>query len=183
MNRRKKIAMASLVAAGLSCSSYLYAQDMMFGTPADVDYAEQLWSAMVDKGLAGPGATHSILTEGTEPHGLFEVFYSSASVSGHTGTMLVKRNYGFPEKTGEEVAEDYDGNIRATTVMFRREAGYDPDNDDWFWAMFMPDGTVGQNEMGMSLAGQVAKGMDVGCIACHTNAEGDDYVFTSNAVN
>jgi len=66
--------------------------------------------------------------------------------------------------------------------MFRREAGYDADNGDWFWAMFMADGTVGKNGMGMRLAGRVAKGMDEGCIACHTAADGDDYVFTSNAI-
>jgi hypothetical protein len=31
---------------------------------------------------------------------------------------------------------------------------------------------------GMQLAGRVAKGADEGCIACHTGAAGDDYVFT-----
>jgi hypothetical protein len=34
----------------------------------------------------------------------------------------------------------------------------------------------------MRLAGQVAKGMDVGCIACHSNADGADFVFGSNAL-
>ncbi len=58
----------------------------------------------------------------------------------------------------------------------RREEGYDTDNNDWFWTLFVPNGTVGKNEMDMQLAGRVAKGMDVGCIARHTGA--DDYVFT-----
>jgi hypothetical protein len=64
--------------------------------------------------------------------------------------------------------------------MFRREAGYDEDNQNWFWAKFLPDGTLDKNPKGMMLAGQVAKGADVGCIACHSNAGGDDYVFTAD---
>jgi hypothetical protein len=29
----------------------------------------------------------------------------------------------------------------------------------------------------MSLAGRVAKGMDMGCIACHKGAKDNDYLF------
>ena len=65
--------------------------------------------------------------------------------------------------------------LGAITVMFRREAGYDDDNADWFWAKFLPDGSLDKNAMGGSLAGRVAKGMDTGCIACHSGE--DDYVF------
>jgi hypothetical protein len=33
----------------------------------------------------------------------------------------------------------------------------------------------------MSLAGLVGKDADAGCIACHQNAGGDDYIFTTDA--
>ncbi len=70
--------------------------------------------------------------------------------------------------------------LGAISVMFRREAGYDDDNQDWFWVKYLPDGSLYNNAMGGSLAGRIAKGMDAGCIACHS-AE-DDYVFTSDAI-
>ena len=30
------------------------------------------------------------------------------------------------------------------------------------------------------MAGRVAKGMDMGCIACHKGAKDDDYVFVND---
>jgi len=180
MMKVKSMLAASALFAGFVASTAAPAQDMMFGTEADAGYAALLWSAMVEKNLAGPDAVHSSLALGTEPHGLFEVFYASANIDGHTGELVVKRNYGTADE--DEVAANYDGLLRAITVMFRREDGYDADNKNWFWTMFMPDGTVGKNEAGMQLAGRVAKGMDVGCLACHSAADGDDYIFTSNAI-
>jgi len=59
----------------------------------------------------------------------------------------------------------------------RVEKGYDPDDKDWFWVKYAPDGTVLTNPKGMKLAGRVAKGMDKGCIACHAGAPGGDMVF------
>jgi hypothetical protein len=73
--------------------------------------------------------------------------------------------------------------LGAVTVMFKREDGYDADNQNWFWAKYLPDGSLDKNPKGMQLAGRVAKGADAGCIACHSTAEGDDYLFTSNGVN
>ncbi|KPP84625.1 MAG: hypothetical protein HLUCCO07_05865 [Rhodobacteraceae bacterium HLUCCO07] len=70
------------------------------------------------------------------------------------------------------------GHHAAHTVMFRREAGYDPDNADWFWVKYLPDGSLDKNPSGTPLAGRVGKGMDEGCIACHAGVE--DYVFTSD---
>ena len=182
MMKVKSLLAVSALFAGFVGSAGAPAQEMMFGTEADAGYAALLWSAMVEKNLAGPDAVHSSLAEGTEPHGLFEVFYASADIDGHTGDLVVKRNYGAVELTEDEVASDFDGHLRGITVMFRREDGYDADNKNWFWTMFMPDGTIGKNEMGMQLAGRVAKGMDVGCLACHTAADGGDYIFTSNAI-
>ncbi|MGE4609922.1 MAG: hypothetical protein AAED33_00695 [Paracoccaceae bacterium] len=93
----------------------------------------------------------------------------------------MKRNYGPEGVTEDQVLMDPAKNLGAITVMFRREAGYDGDNQDWFWVKYLPDDSLDKNAKGGSLAGRVAKGMDAGCIACHS-AE-DDYVFTSDAIN
>jgi hypothetical protein len=58
--------------------------------------------------------------------------------------------------------------------------GYDPENEDWFWVKYAPDGGVAEGEGGIPLAGRVAKGTSQGCIACHANAKGDDYVFAND---
>ncbi len=52
------------------------------------------------------------------------------------------------------------------TAMYKREAGYDPEDGDWFWAKYNPDDTVQKNPAGVALAGRVAKGAPHGCIAC-----------------
>jgi hypothetical protein len=63
--------------------------------------------------------------------------------------------------------------------MFQRE-GYDSDNNDWFWAKYLPDGSFDSNPAGVPLTGRIAKGMNSGCIACHTAAPGDDMVFLND---
>ncbi|MCB1809044.1 MAG: hypothetical protein KDJ99_28985, partial [Candidatus Competibacteraceae bacterium] len=61
--------------------------------------------------------------------------------------------------------------------MYQRP-GYDPDNNDWFWARYLPDGSLDKNAEGIALAGRVAKADPPGgCIACHTAAPGGDLVF------
>ena len=57
---------------------------------------------------------------------------------------------------------------------------YDPDNQNWFWAKYLPNGSLDKNPKGMQLAGRVAKGADAGCIACHAGADGGDYMFLKN---
>lgn len=159
------------------------AQDMPpFGSDHDAAYAAQIWNAMQEQRLAGPDSIYTFPYEGTDPHGMMlETFYSKATINGHTGDLVIKRNYGPEGVSADEVMADPSGHLGAITVMFRREAGFDADNKDWFWVKFLPDGSLDKNPKGMRLAGLVAKGMDVGCIACHTAADGDDYVFTSNA--
>ncbi len=68
----------------------------------------------------------------------------------------------------------------AVTVMVQREAGYDDETMNRFWVKFNGDGTVSQNDISMMLAGRVAKGMPPGCIACHANAQGGDYLFVND---
>ncbi len=42
------------------------------------------------------------------------------------------------------------------------------------------DGTIKKNPKGMLLAGRVAKGMDKGCISCHSQAGGEDFLFSND---
>ena len=156
-----------------------FAQDAAFGTDADADYAALLWEVMVEADLAGEGAILTTPYDGGEPHGMMlETFYSRATINGHEGDLIVKRNYGPEGVSADEILADPAKHLGAVTVMFRREAGYDADNQDWFWVKYLADGTLDKNPAGMRLAGRVAKGAEQGCIACHSGV--DDYVFTSD---
>ncbi len=181
MKRGKLLTIAALGLAGSISLGVLSANSQMapFGGEEDVAYSKSLWSAIEKMGLAGEGAINSFPYEGTEPHGfVLETFYTSATVNGHTGELLVKRNYGPKDVEVEAVQADRAKHLGAVTVMFKREAGYDDDNQNWFWAKYLPDGSLDKNPKGMMLAGKVAKGAKAGCIACHSGAPGDNYIFT-----
>ena len=172
--RTSAFAVATVLAAQMSV-----AQE--FGTDADASYAASLWKVMEESRLAGDNALYGFPYEGLEPHGaMLETFYTEATVDGHTGTLIVKRNYGPAGVEADAVIADPAGHLGALTVMFQREAGYDADNMDWFWVKYLPDGSLDKNPKGMQLAGRVAKGADVGCIACHSGE--DDYIFTTDAI-
>lgn len=179
-NIKTAVAAASILAL---TSVTAVAQMAPFGDDKSIDYAAQLWDAMEEAKLVGDGMIRSFPYEGLEPHGMMlETFYAETTIGGHTGALIVKRNFG-PEGVEEtQVLADPGKHLGAHTVMFKREAGYDADNNDWFWAKYLPDGSLDKNPKGMQLAGRVAKGADVGCIACHSKADGDDYVFTSDHI-
>lgn len=148
-----------------------------FGGQADQDYAAQLWQNMVDRNLAGDGAVMAHPYEGTDPHGvLLETFYTDASIEGHEGTLIIKRNYGPQGVTIDQVLGSPSEHLGAVTIMFQREDDYAPDSGGWFWAKYLPDGSLDQSPEGTPLAG-----LAQGCISCHASAEGGDYIFTSDA--
>lgn len=186
MRRTKYAALsASLIAVcgGLITSGFAQSGPP-FGGDDDVAYAETLWQAMADAKLVGEDMILVQPYQGTEPHGaILETLHTTMTVGGHTGHISVKRNYGPADITIEDVANDPQGNLAAITVMFQREAGYDADHDNWYWVKYLADGSLDKNPAGTLLAGRVAKGNDeAGCIACHTSAEGDDYLFSTNLV-
>lgn len=151
------------------------AQD--FGGQEDQDYAGQLWQTMQDRNLAGDDAVQAFPYPGTDPHGMMlETFYTDATVDGHTGTLVIKRNYGPEGVTVDQVLGSPGDHLAAVTIMFRRAEGYAPDAGNWFWAKYLPDGTLDQTPDGTPIAG-----MAQGCISCHASAEGGDYLFTTNA--
>lgn len=152
---------------------------MPFGSPTDVATAAEIWAAMQADEFVGPNSLITYPYQGSQPHGqLLEIITSHAEIDGHDGVLIAKKNYVGEGITSVDVSNDPDAYLDSVTIMFQRQAGYDPENYDWFWAKYSPDGSVMNNPMGMALAGRVAKGMDAGCIACHVAAPGGDFVFS-----
>ena len=181
LSRTSKTIFATL-AASVVAGAALAGGMPPFGSDEDVGYAKKIWAAMQAQNLVGPDMLRARPYEGTEPHGMMlETFYTKATIDGHTGEMIVKRNFGPAGVDADTVLMDPSKHLGAITVMFRREKGFDPEDKDWFWVKFLPDGSLDKNPKGMQLAGKVAKGADKGCIACHSGADGGDFVFTSNA--
>lgn len=151
-----------------------------FGGEADQAYAGRLWRALQDARLVGSDALRTTPYEGTHPHGaVLENVEQDVRVSGHTGVALVKSNYAGDGITPAMVANDPARYLDSVTVMYRREAGYDPDSENWFWAKYNPDGSLQSNPKGMKLAGRVGnKEAGAGCLGCHQGAPGNDFVFS-----
>lgn len=175
-------AVASAALAGvivLAAGQTVVAQDKMksmpmaFGGSSDVAFAKQLWSSMRNYRLVGEKRINVQPFEGNEPHGAIQqVLEREIKVGKRSGRVIVKVNH--MAKDVKSVYAEPNKFIGAYTVMFKKPAGYDPENQDWFWAKYKPDGEIDINPMGMKLAGRVAKGMDQGCIACHRAIGGDD---------
>lgn len=180
LKKVKLIAIPALITLLAGCSTAQMPTDKMpFGGKNSVAYSQQLWDSLSAARLAGPNAKPDGVYKGTHPHGaMLETLYSNVTVNGHKGEVVVKRNYGGKDISAADVTADRAKYLKAVTVMFKREAGYDKDNQNWYWAKFKPDGSLHTNPKGMMLAGRVAKGKPVGCIACHKAAPGGDYLFT-----
>lgn len=169
--------------ATMTFGSIANSQMAPFGDDKSVAYAAKVWAEMGKLNMVGDNAIRSFPYEGTKPHGaMLETLYTKATIDGHTGALIVKRNYGPGDVDEDAVLMSPGKHLGAVTIMYKREAGYDADNKDWFWAKYLPDGSLDKNPKGMMLAGKVAKGADKGCLACHTGAPGGDYVFTSDHI-
>lgn len=144
-----------------------------FGGPIDVSAAKQLWRDIngYQQWNSYPGLGG--WQDGNSPHGKVLKYFINQTAqrspaNPRNGYIIIKENYG-----------ERNGPLMAVTVM-KKQRGYDPDNADWFWVKYNADGTIAKNPAGMQLAGRVAKGMPKGCIACHGNAGGDDYLFIND---
>lgn len=157
------------------------AERLMFGHDDDIAFAALLWEVMKAERLAGPDPIRSYPYDGVPPHGvLLEIFYASASVNGEDGALIVKRNYGPEAVTRAEIIADPGAHLNGVTVMFRRSPGWDGAVQDWFFADYLPDGTLTATDAGTPNAGAVGKNLDQGCAACHIAAAGGDFVFTAD---
>ena len=102
---------------------------------------------------------------GKSPHGgILQVFVSDDGILNiadttkgtmDNGVFVVKENY-MPDTT-----------LAAITVMYKVE-GFNPENNDWFWAKYGPDGSVDK------------AGTPAGCIGCHGAKADNDYLFTGD---
>ncbi|MGW8368195.1 MAG: cytochrome P460 family protein [Gammaproteobacteria bacterium] len=150
-----------------------------FGSEASVSFAKSLWEALTEARLVGEDVVRSHAWPCNEPHGaVLEQTETRLTVDGRTGTVIVKHNYMRPDgelTTGEVMDSGWSDNLVAVTVMFKRESGYNSGAGDWFWAKYLADGSLDRTPQGTSMAGRVQ-----GCIQCHSDADGDDYVFMHN---
>ncbi len=152
--------------------------DKPFGGLKDVTFANKRWKAM--DGYENWKLTTEIY-RGQSPHGKWlRLFSTWVTVESKHYPIIVKDNYGGRGVTPERIGEDRENWLKAVTIMLQREEGYDPDNQNWFWVKYGKDGTIEENDKGMKLAGRVAKGMNKGCISCHGQAGGGDYLFSND---
>jgi len=171
----------SIVLAGCSGMGGMKMKPPM-GSAQDVTDANNVWSALKSVNLVGNNAKKSRPYKGQHPHGaVLETLHETITVNGHTGLVIVKRNYGGKGISNASVAKNRAKYLKAITVMFKRESGYNSENKDWFWAKYKANGELHvkemKNNMKVKLAGRVAKGMPTGCISCHKAAGGGDYIF------
>lgn len=109
-----------------------------------------------------PGTTQ--FSNGTEPHGeLVTVYVSDRAYSAidnksevmPNGSLIVKENY------------NPDRELQGLSLMYKVE-GYDAVHNDWFWAVFGPDGNIN------------AEGQVEACNNCHGIEENNDYLYTGS---
>ncbi|PCJ16348.1 MAG: hypothetical protein COB02_16430 [Candidatus Cloacimonadota bacterium] len=149
-----------------------------FGQSEDVMFSQKLWNKLLQERLVGPNSIKTNPYKGQHPHGaILETIMSDISIGEEHGDVFIKKNYGGKGISRTKVKANRSKWLKAVTVMFRRYEGYDPEDKNFFWVKYKPDGSLHTNKMKMKLAGKVAKGKPMGCIACHKAAPGKDFLF------
>lgn len=173
MNRFFKPALLALL---MSMSAVALAGDKpYFGGKDDVAFARSLWQSLSTNKLVGADAINVFPFSGNQPHGAIQqVIDTDIRINGRTDRVIVKRNHGGSGADLKSVYANPDQHLKAVTVMFKRESGYDEENLNWFWAKYTPAGDIDNNPKGVSLAGRIGKGGSGGCIACHKALGGED---------
>ncbi|MBI3863076.1 MAG: cytochrome P460 family protein [Planctomycetia bacterium] len=108
---------------------------------------------------------------GTTPHGEFLRIYANKIAIDDPkglpyGSILVTENYGADQETLKDI-----------TVMYRSK-GAAPQQGDWYWLKYQPDGTIArtpEKEGKKAIAGKVTS-----CIECHSKAGGKDLVYSND---
>lgn len=134
------------------------------GTPADEAHVSDLWERMQgyenwEQVEGWEGIVFSV--DGT--HGQYVQIWANDVAMGDlaalpVGSIVVKE--GYSDEAGD--------GLKAITVMERREAGYDPDNGDWFWGRYGADGSP-------THAGRVGF-----CSDCHADDATGDHSFVND---
>ncbi len=103
----------------------------------------------------------SDLQPGQSPHGVWHRVFANRTLlealpavdsTAPEGSLIVKENF------------DSSKTLGSITVMAKVK-GYDPENGDWYWAMFDPEGKV------------LKEGSPGGCISCHAGMRSNDFVI------
>lgn len=166
---RRKIITGILILFPIICVSSETANTS--GTPTDDAYAAKVWKYMEKNNLIGEDRIRSFPFIGSRPHGsIQEVISTSANIDGHQGKLIVKHNYGSKKNLTpiSVYADAQNQNYEALTIMFKREAGYDSKNNDWFWAEYKANGQV------IVYQGKHLSGRSELCLGCHTPLGGPD---------
>jgi hypothetical protein len=143
-----------------------------FGQAEDQRYAAELWAALERNQLIGEDAIFAMPYTASVHKQVLMTLGRTIEVDGHTGKVLVKKMYQGENISEEQVANNPDENLGIVAVMFQREAGYDPEHDDWFYARFDGEGKPTAPK-GTPFVGRVPK-----CITCHQAAPGDDFIYS-----
>ena len=146
-----------------------------YGGKEDVELAIRLWRQLKNKKLVGKDRINVHAFKGKRPHGpIQQVYASTVTVNGHRGRAVVKANHKGKNLLIGDVYDEPNRYLADYTVMFVNEKGYDPENGDWFWVLYKPDGRIGRSATGAPVAGRVGKDEDFGCIGCHRAVGGED---------
>ncbi len=168
-------ALGALVSLSLvSYSSRQSTRDDEFGGKKDVAFAEKLWNAM--EGYQG-WKLRSDVIKGSSPHGKWVRMYSTwVMVDTNLYPVIIKDSFGGRGVTQEKATKDPDAWLKDITVMVQREDRYDSKNQNWFYAKYLTDGALDKDKKGVAVAGRPSKG----CISCHSQAAGGDFLFSND---
>jgi hypothetical protein len=151
-----------------------------YGTAMDIQFARQVWPILEQRGLTGARAILTPPTLAREPVGRWiETMGALIMLEGVPRQAFVKRLYR-EDASLEQIDADRMGTLVHSVAMIQREAGYNPLADDWFFVRYGPDGSVLNGVDGVAEAGRLHQGSDIGCMACHSTAPGDDFLFTTD---
>ena len=183
------IAALTLIAIGSvtgSCvvalsSGPAWSTGVRYGFKSDVALAEALWRALCGARMAGPDRLNVHAFAGRKPHAIVQqIWAGNVMVQGRMARAVVKANHTSHGATIQSVYDHPNKYLTSYTVMFQNIAGYDPQNRDWFWVKFGPDGQIDKDTNGVAIAGRVDSPSGFGCAACHRKLGGKDLeTFTS----
>ena len=131
-----------LILAGIAFAQNEKAEmmEMPFGGEEDVAFADALWAAMDGY---GEWVMQSDIIPGKSPHGMFvRMYYNLVTIDEVAYHVVIKDNYGGKDVTLDMVKESPADYLMAVTPMVQREAGYDAENNDWFYVKYDVAGAV-----------------------------------------
>lgn len=141
---------------------------MPFGADTEVVFARKLWAAIEAADLVAAAKSKGTAAD---PASAVE---GEVWVAKRVGRVIIKVDHGHSDSGTEAVRAQADASPSAYAVMFKKPAGYDTDNKNWFWARYDARGRIDRDPGGLAMAGRIAKGRGDGCIACHRTKLGSD---------